>query len=111
MANLGTITYKGVSGKEYTFDVFDLNSTWNEVAAIYLVTHAYSEGSKIMHNAIYVGQTDNLKQRFADHHKQPCFNSKNANRLCVIRENNEAVRLVAENDLIRGIMPPCNDTI
>ncbi len=111
MASLGTITYKGASGKEYTFNIYDFNSSWNEVPAIYFVTHAFNSGSQIMHKAIYIGQTDNLKQRFLNHHKQACFSSHNANRLCIIIEKSENARLATETDLIRAIKPPCNDTI
>lgn len=111
MERLGTVVFRGVSGKDYTFDVHDLNGQLGEAAAIYVVTHAYSNGGKIMHAPIYVGQTDNLRQRFAGHHKQACFNSKNANRLCVIKEVNATARTNAETDLINGIKPICNDTI
>lgn len=110
MASLGTIDYKGLSGKTYTFNIYDLNSSWNEVSVVYLVTRAFTkENGKLYHSLIYIGQTDNLKERFSNHHKQNCFNIKNANRLCLIVENNEAVRLQIESDLIKGNKAPCND--
>jgi len=110
MASLGKITFYGASGKAYVFDIYDLNSSWNEVPAIYVVTRAHSDADgTIRHAAIYIGQTDNLKQRFSNHHKQSCFNLNRANRLCIIVENSEAARLNAETDLIRGNKTPCND--
>jgi len=106
MASLGKIVFTGVSEKQYTFDIYDLNSQWNEVPVIYVVTR---ENSDKKHTVIYIGQTDNLKQRFSNHHKQLCFDNNNANRLCLIVEKNENTRLDTESDLVQNYKTPCND--
>lgn len=107
MAKLGTVTFSGSSGKPYTLDYYNLASTWSEVAGVYVVSRYDATANKI--HAIYVGETDNLKNRFANHHKQSCFDKNNANTLCWIDETNSQSRFATEADLLGGLKPPCND--
>ncbi len=109
MSSLGQLVLKGKSGNSYTFKVYDINSNWNSVAAVYSVTRATSNEGKISHHIIYIGQTNDLKERFQNHHKQYCFDSNHANRLCVLIENNVNKRLYIESDLIANYNPKCND--
>lgn len=110
MAKLSTIKFNGASGAEYSFDVYPLDTTWKDnVAAVYFVTRRYEKtDQKFSHDEIYVGQTDNLKERHANHHRERCFSSKSANCLCILLESLERNRLDIERDLIEGRNPPCN---
>lgn len=107
MAKIGTVTFTGASGKKYSFGYYDYPGSWNEVAGVYIIARFDRNQNKIY--AIYVGETDNLKERLINHHKQSCFNSNNVNILCWLGENNQQTRLAIESDLIKGINPPCND--
>lgn len=110
MASLGQITLKGKSGKEYKFEIYNFKSSWSEVAVIYVVTYAEEkQDGGHTHSILYVGQTDNLKERFENHHKQDCFDRNKANRLCLLLESNEKTRVSIEADLIDRISPPCNN--
>jgi len=104
MAQTGTISLRGRSGSQYPFNIYDFNGIWGEVPAVYVFTRV--EGTT--HRIIYIGQTDNLRQRLDNHHKALCISSNNANRLCVHQEGDENTRLMIETDLIRNYKTPCN---
>ena len=110
MPKLADYTVTGKSGKEYTFEVYSYDASWNEVAAVYMVTKRVKKpaggGS---HTRIYVGQTDNLKERFSGHHKEDCFVLYDGNALCVLQESSEQRRRLIESDVRGAGNWPCND--
>lgn len=110
MDKISTVKFKGVSDIEYSFDVYPLETTWSDnVAAIYVVTRRDMKASKkFSHKTIYVGQTDNLKERHAHHHREKCFSSNDANCLCIHLETSEKKRMSIERDLIECRNLPCN---
>ncbi len=107
MAKLGTIIYKGASNRQYTFDIWDYPMDFNEVAGIYTIGKFNRSANQV--NTIYVGETDNLKQRFSNHHKQDCFDRNSADVLCWLGEDAASRRLAIEADLINSLRPICND--
>lgn len=110
MAKIGTYEVAGISGKKYSFDIYQYDSTWKEVAVVYVVTKRVQNpkggGS---HTNIYVGETGNLKERFGGHHKSDCFTNNGANCLSVLHESSEDRRLAIESDILDGGTWPCND--
>lgn len=106
MANIESVKVKGFSGKEYSMDCYSLASSWQVVSGVYVVGRREGNGNI---TALYVGETENLKQRFENHHKQICFNKNSANVLCWISENNASNRLAIETDIRRQLNPTCND--
>jgi hypothetical protein len=110
MAKLADYPVTGKSGAKYTFEVYHKDSSWNEVGAVYLVTKRTIKpdgGGEHMH--IYVGQTENLKERFANHQKEECFASHGANCVCVSQVSSEQSRLAIEADILAEGKWPCND--
>jgi hypothetical protein len=110
MAKLGTLTLKGVSGTEYAFDVYPADANWADgIACVYYVskrtTKADGGGT---HAAIYIGETEDLKNRHVDHHKQECFERNGYNCISIHHESNASARLRIETDLVKAINPPCN---
>ena len=105
-----TLEIAGSSGKKHKFSVYPYNSEWNEVGAVYVVTKrtAKPNGSGT-HKFLYVGQTDNLKERHSAHHKATCFSRNGANSLCVLTESSKKKRLSIEADLLDAHNWPCND--
>ena len=110
MAKLGTVTFTGASGSKYEFNAYAFGTTFKEnYGAVYFVTNRHkNDDGGYTHKSIYVGQTQDLSTRFDDHHKQNCFDQKNANCLCIHGEQNEDNRLHIESDLIDNYNPPCN---
>ncbi len=110
MDQIGSIDFKGKSGKSYEFDIYPFDSEWNEDAAVYVVTRRYkNQQEKLTHALIYVGETDNLKERFSNHHKASCFTENNANCLCIHLDTSESSRLEKEADILATRSPKCND--
>jgi len=109
MAKLAELTIAGASGTKYTFGVYSFNSTWAEVAGVYLVTRrSLNEEGTGTHTFIYVGETENLKERHLDHHKADCFLRHGANCLCFLSEKSEPKRKAIEADLLAAKSWSCN---
>jgi len=110
MAKLGTMTLTGKSGKQYSFEVYPWGTTFSAVGAVYYIskrTPKVDGGAD--HAKIYIGQTNDLSERFDNHHKADCFTKHGANAISVHRDDNEDSRLAKESDLIADHNPPCND--
>jgi hypothetical protein len=112
MAKISDATFHGNSGKAYGFQVWPMNQAFNGVGAVYAVTRRYqsSEGG-FKHEIIYVGETEDLSERFGNHHKANCFARKDANCICTHLDGDSDSRLAKEDDLIQKHVPHCNDRI
>jgi hypothetical protein len=110
MAKIGTINLSGASGAVYAFDIHAATTNWNEnVPCIYYVSkRTVGADGGGTHTHIYVGETGDIKGRFANHHRQQCFESRKYNCISIHRESNATRRQQIETDLIRGLDPPCN---
>jgi len=102
-----TLKLTGYSGKIYTFNVDEIGTELKAVGAVYAVTKRRDNGK---HKIIYVGQTENLSERFDDHHKQTCFDNNDATCICTHRDEDEDEdsRRYKEADLVERYDPPCN---
>ena len=109
MTKLLIASFKGASGAEYDFNVYSFDTSFTEIEAVYIVTNRQKTLDSYFHDLIYIGQTDNLKERFENHHKANCFEENKANTICVHQEATEKIRLLIEEDLIKGNHTPCND--
>jgi hypothetical protein len=104
MVQLGKTVFIGKSGEKYIFDTYDLSSSWDSVAAIYVVTRM--EGGT--NHVVYIGQTNNLELEFGNHPRQSCFKQNKANCLCLKIEMNPQNRRSVETDLLREYFTKCN---
>ena len=107
-AKKANYTVSGKSGTKYTFGVYDSPGEWREVAGVYLITKRTVTDGTGSHSHIYVGETDNLKERHASHHKEDCFQQHDANCLCFLAESSEQKRRAIEADVLAGGRWPCN---
>lgn len=97
------VTWTGKSGKRYEYTVHGLNTTWNEVAANYI----FANGS---YQALYVGETGNLKERMANHEKMQCAERNGVTHICSHTNSaGQAARRAEEQDIIAMGKPVCND--
>lgn len=112
MPKIASMSFKGKSRTEYDFDVYPIDTSWKEnVKAVYVVTRRYQgNDNKYYHEKIYIGRSDNLKERFGNHHQQACFDKNDANCICIHLESNESKRETKETDLIQGNNTLCNKT-
>ncbi len=105
MGQIGTVTFTGASGKTYTFTAYTLDTTFNEVGAVYIFTKQENRA----YTPLYIGRTNNLKQRISNHEKWPCVRRYGVNSICVLVESSALSRLQIESDLLDMGNPPCND--
>jgi predicted GIY-YIG superfamily endonuclease len=84
------------------YDFWENN--WNEVGAVYGIL---SDSGGV----IYIGQTNNLKQRMADHRNNSnhCLHRHSPTWVVVEVIGSEASRLQRERQLINHFDPPCNE--
>ena len=108
-SKLGTLTLKGVSGNEYKFNVYPLNTDFKSIGGIYYISKRIVKENGIgSHSKLYIGQTEDLSERFDNHHKWDCFEENSANAISIYREESKDERLGIEKDLIDNYEPPCN---
>jgi len=109
MVSLGTITFTGISGKNYKFSVYHFGTAFKALGAVYFITHRQNlSDHSYDHTRIYVGQTKGLSERFDNHYKYSCFLTNNANCICIHLDDSEKSRLEKEKDLYDKYHPTCN---
>jgi len=99
-----TITATGESGTQYEFQIFPWGTSFNRVAAVYLVLKKQPN----QYTVLYVGETEDLKERFENHHKQGCFDRNGKTHIGVLQEGIGTRRLRIEADLVANYNPTCN---
>jgi hypothetical protein len=108
MAKIEDLELTGASGTRYQFEVYPRNQTFNAVGAVYAVTKRTLQVGQGIHDVLYIGETGDLSTRFADHHKNDCFDRHGANCICTHVDASEASRLRKEADLVAKYGPICN---
>lgn len=109
MSKLGTITLTGASRQEYEFEIYPWGTDFKPVAAVYSITSRSQKQNGWTHDILYVGETEDVSERFDNHHKVSCFTNHNVNCVCIRVENSRPSRLAIERDLIGAYDPTCND--
>ncbi len=104
---MATLTIKGKSGAEYTFYVHKLPVKFKQSGGVYLFTKLLDD--KKTHRYIYLGITEDLSERFDNHHKAECIKNEGATHLCAFTENNKSKREKIEEDLLASISTRCNE--
>ena len=109
MTKISDATFKGRSGVEYTFEVYDSQTSFNEGSAIYIFTLRTVTGTKGEHRLLYIGESAQLGTRIASHEKWSCVTKHGCNCICVLIVSNDERRKAIEQDLRSGNQTPCND--
>ena len=109
MGKLASLTFIGASGTSYSFETYSLDSTFQNVGAVYIFTERTPiEKRDQNHREVYIGQTNELKDRIENHDKWDCLEFNGVNCICIHIDGDEASRLGKEADLIRHYKTPCN---
>ncbi len=107
---MATLTLIGASGTTYGFDVYPGSYNLPAVAGVYYVTaRTREEEGRILHEHIYIEESENVAEHFNRHHKEYCFTQHNANCVSVHPDDDSPSRLYKETDLIAAHTPPCNN--
>lgn len=89
--------------------MYSLDHKFGAIAAVYIFTvRRQKANGRFEHTKVYLGQTTNIEERFASHHKAACIKREGANCVCIHRENSEAALLAIEQDLLAAHKPVCN---
>lgn len=99
-----TIQWPGASGKSYTYYIYAIGASLKAEAGNYIFARAESN----TYVPIYIGETENLSERFDKHHKKDCIEAEGATHIHAHLNADEQARLAEESDLIAKWKPPCN---
>jgi predicted GIY-YIG superfamily endonuclease len=109
MGKEGTQNWKGISGKNYLFEKWAINTNFDEIECVYIYTKLVAVSWK----AIYVGQTEHLATRHRQHEtgnndSDKCIQKSGATHLHVFQLKPESARRDVETDLLKGYTWTCN---
>lgn len=104
-AKVDEVTLKGASGNTYAFNVYPWGTPFKQIGAVYTVL----KKSGTNYTILYIGQTEDLSERFDNHHKQACFDRNGKTHIGVHAEPSETKRFAKETDLVRNYKTSCND--
>jgi len=100
-----TASWKGQSGKSYTYGIFPLPTSFKAEPGNYIFAKIVSGAWR----SVYIGQTEDLSERFDNHHAMPCIKRNLATHVHAhLNNNGKQARLDEETDLVRGHDPTCN---
>ncbi|NOZ53189.1 MAG: hypothetical protein GXP08_08615 [Gammaproteobacteria bacterium] len=99
------IIIPGATGNNYQFRIYEWETLFNPICAVYVVLSKSRHG---IHTLLYAGQTDDLSCRFDFHHKQACFDQQNKTHVGILVEKSREKGLLIKADLIDGHKPVCN---
>lgn len=106
MRDLGKILWRGRSGREYKYSIYQIGATFEAVPGNYIFAEETRPGTFL---PVYIGQASDLSQAFDQHHAMPCIR-RNGVAFVHVRRNDDGdrSRLAEEADLIALWNPPCN---
>ena len=93
------------TGTEYTFEVYPKDTTFNDVAGVYLFT---KRDSNKTHDILYIGETESFRDRPLGwgHEKWGSAIRMGLTHICVLQTSN---RESIERKLIAAYNPPLNE--
>ena len=101
-----TIRWSGLSGRQYEYRIYPLGANFKAVPGSYIFAKETSQGR---HRPIYIGETEDLSERFDNHHKMPCIRLQGATHIHVHQnDGGVAARRMEEDDLVNKWSPSCN---
>ena len=110
MPSLGKTSFDGESGETYRFTVYPLRTRIRKIAGLYIIANrSHDDSSKYLHEALFVGQTEDLSQSFEKHHKAREFERLGANCICLHADKSQESRIEKKRDLIANLRPVCDD--
>lgn len=100
----------GQSEREYTFDVYSVDSVLPDDGGIYILSRREKqEDGTGVHKVLYVGKTESISRNISKtHEKWDAAIQKGMNAISIYLIDN-SIRTVVENDLIDKFSPPLNE--
>jgi hypothetical protein len=99
------IILTGNSGRKYNYSYYPIGTEFKSVSGNYVFIKIYGDKYEV----IYIGKTNDLSERFDNHHKMPDIKRAGATHICVHTNSTEASRTEEESDLLVNYRTPCNE--
>ena len=107
MASKGNHNWSGKSGVEYVYRIFKMPPRLKAMPGNYIFAKRTTIGGWI---AVYIGETNDLREHFRDHPAQFCIRGHKATHIHAHLSDEDAPdRRTEAEDLIAIWQPPCND--
>jgi hypothetical protein len=98
--------WPGASGKEYKYWIHQIGTTFKDEPGNYVFAKETSPGKW---TPIYIGETESLEDRHANHEKMPCVKRHGGTHIHAHTSSTDAaIRRAEESDLLDKWDPPCN---
>lgn len=113
MARYGAdILIKGQSGQEYIFELWEIDSYWAKVPAVYVFTRKhYNKKGMGVYPVIFCGETANLRECLSNNQIIEFYKKEGARLLCIRRETSSAIREEIATDISLSISQPQLETV
>lgn len=99
-----TLTARMAGGKHLSFRLYDKNTAFKDVPALYVFLDDQN-------HALYIGQTTELGTRLANHHKWYEASQKGFSVIGVCMDVPRSLLEEVERELIQTYRPVCNDIL
>lgn len=100
-----TLNVTGKSGTVYSFYLHPIGTSYKKIGGVYFFVKKTADS----YTPIYVGITNDLSERFDDHHKMSCIKKNGATHLLTRAEEDEKKRQTIEKDILLAINTSCNE--
>jgi predicted GIY-YIG superfamily endonuclease len=107
MATERIMKWKGKSSQDYKYWIWDISTRFEAAPANYIFAKETSPNS---FQAIYIGETGDISERFEDHEKWDCITRYGATHVHTHKSSTDKKeRCAEESDLLAARTTPCND--
>lgn len=100
---MATYIWTGASGKKYEYNIYPMDTTWNDVPGNYI----FAKQSSGSWEPLYIGQTGSFKDRLPNHEARPCVLRNRGTHIHAHINRSEQARLDEESDLAANHKTPC----
>jgi len=97
--------WTGKSGKEYIYNIYSIDTTWNDLAGNYIFAKKTNPNTW---EPVYIGETESFKNRLPNHNELPCIRRNGGTHIHAHVNQDSQARLTEEQDLLVKYATPCN---
>jgi len=95
---MSTCNWIGKSGNSYEYHIHNLPPNFKSLPGNYIFAKLNANNKWV---PVYIGETEDLSERFDDHHKMPCIKRKGATHIHAhLNQGGEVARRREESDLL-----------
>jgi hypothetical protein len=98
--------WRGISGIEYAYNIYPLNTDWDDLPGNFIIT---KETSPHRWFPIYIGRTKSFKDKLPFFSGIPCVKSQHPTHIHTHTNNSDSGSLIEERDLLDNYSMPCQD--